>query len=439
MISNFQQSRTTNRWLLLLLAIGIVNVFANIIPLLYYAIVIIIVQFMVQKKHDWAFVFIMYAPVFGAFFAQQGIRGIGTILIWLGFLILLPDLLQQSVKLTRPILFVLILLLLLLLSIFISTGGDYAMQKYQSTVSCSLLSLVAFGHLLLFSEKHDGSSLSLSILIYSTFMLSYLTNLTGGTGLFDVFSFGSFREDLNFAKYEDSDLFVYNYQQIGLYACIGLCLYCFNKKQGISITGCFVFISCGLIVLGCQSRQGLFSYVILVLLFAIDLSRFKIGNIVVIAVILLSFYFWLNSLEGDTALFVLGQNELGTLSSRSLIRQTAWNSFLLHPITGVGYGRFYYDGYYGANEHNLIYEILAETGIVGGLVFGTLSLASIKKTNARCFLNEHKWLLGVIIAYFLRLMISSDLREGIGLFVLLFLLPVLTNQNKNIKYLNDEN
>lgn len=422
---NFRQSNKGNNWLLLILIIGVLNIFVNIIPPIFFALLILAAQFLMQEKHDWAFVFAMYSPVFGAFFAQQGLRGVGTVLMLISMIVLLPDIFRKYSLLKRSLSFTIIVLLLLLISVFLSQGGDYSEKKYLDTLYAAFLSTVAFGHIILYPEKHNGKSLSIALLLYAAFMLAYITKFMGGLSLVDVFYFGTFRSDYGQLRYDNTDLFLYNYQQIGLYACVGLSLFLYGNKQKLGKFGWILIAICGIIVLGCQSRQSMFTFVVLLLIMVSDLNKIKMGNFVAIIGVLLLIIYWLNTLEDSTVAFVTGSNETTTYSTRYLIRQTAWNDFLSHPIFGIGFGRFYYDCQYGINIHSVFYEILAETGIIGAIVFAGLSINSITKVKIIDLINDYKWLFAIIMTYLLRLMVSSDLREGIELFIIIFMLPII--------------
>ena len=422
-------------FLFLLLLASIFNIFANVISLPYLSILSLLATFFFMKKEDRGFILVMYSTVFGGYFAQLGVRGIGWLLLFIGIIALLPDLTKEKRKFQRPVILGLITILFLSFSVLFTVGGDFAVPKLVDTIITTVCCLVAFGHLIAFPQKHDGTSLSLMLLVYAAFMLSYISELIGGLTLLDVISFGSFRSELSMAKEVDEQLFTYNYQTIGLYACVALCLFFVGKKRKLNMMAWLIIVASGLLVLCCQSRQGLLSFVILLLFLLTDFGNIKLGKIISICLVLFVLYYWLNTLDDTVVDFVTGQEEFGSYSKRSSIRQTAYKTFLSHPIFGVGYGRFIFDFEYGENIHNLFYEILAETGLVGAVFFSFVTYVSFKGIRLKKLIREYYWLIAIIIAFFLRLMISSDLREGIGLFVLFFLL-IVSNNKENVRKIN---
>ena len=78
--------------------------------------------------------------------------------------------------------------------------------------------------------------------------------------------------------------------------------------------------------------------------------------------------------------------------SRLNFYEDVWNTFLKHPITGVGLANL---GYYSvfkittsaASAHNIILGTLGETGIVGSILFISLLALSLIRT-LKNFLNE---------------------------------------------------
>lgn len=418
MVSEGVDSRK-NHGLFVLCTLTIISVFVRSIPVIVIALAILLFQFIFQNKYDRSVVLMLISAVLGAYFSNIGIPYVGVALMLYSGFVLLPDLFQKQFLLIKPIRNTIVVLIFLLFSVLLTSGGDFAINKYTSTWLTAVQFLIAFSHILLCPNKHDGLSLSLVFLAYAAFMLCFLSDRMGGLSITDVLSFGSFRSDYNEIK---SDGYVYNYQIIGLYALWGFCFYFMRNNQKLDKKGWFILICCALIVLCSQSRQSMLSFVLLIIFFMIDINGINMRSILILFAFALIVYLWYDSLDNEVADFISGQDEFEISSMRSIIRKSAINDFLKHPVFGVGYGRFYFSYGYGVNIHNIILEVLAETGLLGMMVLGILSYNSFKSVSKDSLSGELKWLTAIMIALLIRLMVSSDLREGISLFVIIFLL-----------------
>jgi O-antigen ligase len=78
-----------------------------------------------------------------------------------------------------------------------------------------------------------------------------------------------------------------------------------------------------------------------------------------------------------TLFFLLGSPGDASSNGRSALWGTAWHAFTSHPLFGVGTGSFAGVDPLNLYPHNLLLEMLAELGIVGGLlVLGTIVLGA---------------------------------------------------------------
>jgi O-antigen ligase len=78
-----------------------------------------------------------------------------------------------------------------------------------------------------------------------------------------------------------------------------------------------------------------------------------------------------------TLFFLLGSSQDSSSNGRSALWGTAWHAFTSHPLFGLGTGGFAGVDPLNLYPHNLLLEVLAELGIVGGLlVLGTIVLGS---------------------------------------------------------------
>ena len=86
-----------NKYILLVLAVLLtVNMFTGITNSLTLSFLIIASQLFCLRKEDSAIVFMLLGSVFGSFYAQEGVRFIGSILIWGSAVFMLKDLISYK-------------------------------------------------------------------------------------------------------------------------------------------------------------------------------------------------------------------------------------------------------------------------------------------------------------------------------------------------------
>lgn len=131
-------------------------------------------------------------------------------------------------------------------------------------------------------------------------------------------------------------------------------------------------------------------------------------------------YTILSSLDSQSLEFLLGSTE-GKDSARDNIMQAAMSQFYANPLMGVGFGRFHINGEYGCNEHNLFVELLAEMGIIGFLVFIWFAINPLIKSYNLIKQNIQTIspFILILLSYFLRSMVSADLRETIVILIII--------------------
>ncbi len=84
-------------------------------------------------------------------------------------------------------------------------------------------------------------------------------------------------------------------------------------------------------------------------------------------------------------------------SGRSVLYQQAWELFLENPIIGIGWGNF--SKIAGTSVHNVFLQLLAESGLIGLIVFAMISIASFVCTvrALKFSYNENDTIKGVLL------------------------------------------
>lgn len=412
----FMKERIKIYILVFLAILMIANLFLAFMPSFPIAFIILFVQFYCLRKEDWAFVFLILGTVFGAYFAQNGIRFVGSTLMLVSSVVLLYGLRQQLFEFLKSFAPLYLFLALALFSIAISTGGDYSASKFTSMLIAVVIYSIAYVHLLLRSREHNMLYIGFMILIYSLFMVYYMTEIMGTRLSLESFlySFAGFRNDLNTYKYESRDAFTINYQELGMYACVGLVFSIFSRASNSKWLKLLAIVFSFVVVWYSSARQAFLVFVLILLSYAVLSKKLNIKYLVFLSVILMLGYTWMFFLDAKSMAFLMGSTE-GEGSARDRIIKVAMSQFYQNSLLGVGFGRFYIDNEYGCNEHNLFVELLAEMGIVGLLFFFVPILNAFVSSYKyiKRHILEFSPFLCLFLAYFVRSLVSSDLRETI--------------------------
>ncbi len=151
------------------------------------------------------------------------------------------------------------------------------------------------------------------------------------------------------------------------------------RRERLFLVALFAMVPIVALLLS-ASRGGIVSFAIeMLLLFLLLLirrirGRFVIaGGVVVLGAVM--FVSWIG-VQQVLARFAGIQTLEVSAGKRAAMRQDTWRLFLDHPVLGTGLGTFeivfppydsVYDGKIANHAHNDYLEVLAETGIVGGL------------------------------------------------------------------------
>lgn len=125
---------------------------------------------------------------------------------------------------------------------------------------------------------------------------------------------------------------------------------------------------------------------------------------------------------------------IGATSGRGIIYSEIFNAFNKSPLIGNGVG--FSEISIGYTSHNFILQILGENGIIGMMIFLTLSLAAINKMSKIYYYNyEYFKIIIMILSISLgRLLVSSDIWLRPELWVLVSLLAnYKVNVNREVK------
>jgi O-antigen ligase len=140
-----------------------------------------------------------------------------------------------------------------------------------------------------------------------------------------------------------------------------------------------------------------------------------------------------------TNIFDTESTSYTSLDSRFDLTTYAWNYFLKYPITGIGFGSFGIN-YSGTEDriepHNIILEIMSQTGIIGLFLFllflFTIFIFIYKKYNRDD--NINLILILIIVFLFLQTLISTYLIDSKDLFFWLGVILCYNSINNRYEY-----
>lgn len=413
---------------LLIIGLLFIDLFTKSIPVLPLAFCIIAIQFIRLDLISNIVISLLFIPkFFGSLMNSIGFSGFGGYFIIFGFLLIIYALITKKLILSNykyGFISLISLLLLFLLSAIYTTGGDYAMIKWFSTAQGGIIGFIAF--CVLFSNVHkvNLNLLGLYLVLYSFFLLRISIDINQIIGPQSIL-------DFSFLRFQSSESLGYNYSDFsisyhlpGYYALQGLALILMSHQRNRNITLIILVFLLSLVnVLYSGARQTIVIIFIIALIWSMFYfkSKFKAVFITIIVLIIFSLLF-INNLDIQflfNSTVTEGYIEGG---GRGPWLLRGIDLFLNNPYFGVGFGRYSIFDTYGTYPHNIIIEILSETGLFGLLVCVIFILPFLLKNRN----NEYKYLY-LLLVFVFSSFVSYNLEVNIIIFSIIFTLPAIKN------------
>lgn len=417
---------------------AIFNAYYVIIPLLVIgismgyttfpvAIVALLPLLFMTTKHTIGFFLLMYGgPLGGVTRAMYpGIPIYGLILVFIGVL-LLWDIIYDMVKFhSRAILGMLLTLAMFGVFYLIGPKDAFSIRKY--TDICIHGSLMLFGYFAIErSSKIDTEGLTRILLVSAISMFAYVIKEASIT-LGGFFDYNWFRDQyMLFFRSNDNVGTLVTYQHIGMLILFATAIYCSQIK--LQRTPLIFYLFCASqMVLTSGCRQAMLGVALVIALRFVVFrmsnvnSKNMIGRMVWIVVGLLASYyaflFIFENLGSDVVNRTLAEGD----SARQSFFAEAVAIYLQEPLIGAGLGGFHaITG--SVYPHNMFFELLCETGMIGiiaSVLFLVVPLINKKQGLLHISASNQFYFL-VVLAIFVRVMVSSDLTESIELFSAVF-------------------
>lgn len=428
---------------ILVIVIVFINIFIHILPEIPLAIILVFVS-LFRSGVIGAFILSSYAApkVLGFILILYDITGVAAFLKLFLFALCLVLWFLDRIRLDNykeGVFKLLLILSMFIVSSLFSSGGDYAFIKIKDTVIAAIVSFFAYGFLFSNYKQCDLIRIGLNMILFSLLLLMISPLLNHGLGPEGLMDFGYLRQqNINASIMEDHTI---SYHMVGFVATLGagiIMLDALKKKPNLFFTFICILL-CVIISLYSGARQFVVTSLALFVIWILFTRKkgFSKGSLGILYIVIgsLLIIFLLRILFSQEGMLHSVQEEgYMEASGRSAYIIKGISDFLENPITGIGFGRFEVFGEYGIYPHNLIVEILCETGILGLLVIVFLTWKSIKY-----LVTKQTACIFILIVWFLRSMTSGGLDSNIELFSFVFAVMCLKEKKRHDNIINTIN
>ncbi len=372
--------------------------------------------------------FLFAYPIVGMFLNQIGYPYVVTIIFFVT-IVYLFKVLNLTESLIKNSNLLISFFLFFFLNSILSINNSESISKLILICLNFFTSLITFYYLYDKFELIQLKNISQSIILLILFTYVYSIDVLGFPRVNDFSNFlGFYRSSQMTLHNENSELFNINYQFLGYllnFAILFIMYSRFSKIEFLVISNIIL-----LLLIYSFSRQNVLIHFILLfvnwVLIKDTFKRLVIG--ISISVIILPIIFQIVLQYDNSGLFksIYESENVLESSGREDVFNIGLNTFLSNPLFGVGLSGMSFDNIVGVYPHNMIVEIMAETGIIGLLYLFVFFCFYKFKTKLRVLNRLHKlkfFLLMFIILFFVSL-ISGSMIQNIKVFSLL-LVPLL--------------
>lgn len=391
------------------------------------------------NRHTVGVFLLMYGgPLGGVIRAMYPILPVYGLLLELIGLFLTKDLISNLFHHnSRSVLNMLLALIFFGVFYILGPQDDFARDKYAAM--CVHGFLMLFGYYVF--EKSDSinvEGLAQILILTAICMFTYVIQTVGMTrgGIID---YNWFRDQ--FVRFDYINNYkggtLVNYQHIGMSVLYSVAIYLSQLRLRTWNTIFYVFFSFQLVLVS-GARQALLGVILIIALRMVvfrvkNIGRVNLGRIFlmliglfVIGVIALTI---VQTLPIDVVNKTLVQGDKG----RMFHYLSAIKVFRDNPLLGSGIGGFHAITHQ-AWPHNFVLELLCEMGIVGTIMAGMLLVIPIarKKQSILHVTASNQFYFLILVTIFVRIMVSSDLRESIEVFSAVFAITAIRRSRRNI-------
>lgn len=356
------------------------------------------------------------------FFLNYHISGIAPLTVLIGLFLMRDFFMSQWKHMLSYGKHLWMLMGLFFVSMLVMGTYAYNVSKLTALITAGFFAYIAYCYILYNRDKLDYYKLALYCAIFAIFLLqlNVVANHYGTPSSITDFAFYRLQvgADMYTDLAESGILYATHYQFFGTMCtygfalCLSLCK--LNVKQVI------LLLTFNIFAIGYTgARQYL---LIMVVLFSIYILFMKAPVIIKSLIILCGFvlvsYIVYNTIMSDY-IEKISDSGLFAGSGREDTIERGMALFKQHPIFGVGFGGYNMYGDYKVYPHNMFVELLAEVGITGLIIIVLIELSNIKGMRVLLDSKHNTYLMYVVMALFLRSMISLSMTGNIVLFSVL--------------------
>lgn len=397
----------------------VVGLFVGLTTPLACLVVITLLLFLTDK-HTTGFFLLLFGGVIGGLFRSlyPSVPLYGLFLNLIG-LFLIRDRLIPILKERKESLFFLFIVFAIFFSTYmyaVHTGESN--QKIFYIIYNGVIYFIAY-YTLDSSRTFSHERLALLLILVSLLLFSF-AEVKYHLYPSSILDFNWVRAGLNYQLYVTQENLLIDYQEIGMDLTYAMAFILGGKKMP---KNWLLYLAIGsYLILMSGARQALLGFVVIFFIRVTLLSSnksFKRILIYIVSIFLLfAFYLLLQNLDISIVNSTLEEGD----SERFLIWTMALNLFLDNPVWGAGIGGFHLYAVDYPWPHNFFLEILCECGLYGAIALFIVTSLYIyrNKVSMKYMTSNNLYYFIFILAFFVRVMVSSDLTQSIGLFAAIF-------------------
>lgn len=402
----------------------LINLFNPVVPQVILYLLIIGCSIKKLPKEAFAFCCLLFLRDINhaMFFLNYHIPLMSYVTVVIGLYLMRNFILKKIKNILSAGIHLWCIMFIMLFSMIIMENISKNTPKLIEMLLTGTLTYIAYIYILNYRQKINFFYLAIYCSIFAIFLLqlNVICNHYGTPS--SLFDFGFYRNQVGvdmYAELADAKvIYATHYQFFGMVCAIGFSLcFAFNK---LSIKDFTILFILNLIAIGYTgARQYL---IIMILLFAIYLLMAKrniIGKVLIFTFAIFIAIFALHQTILKDYFDILSDQGILEGSGREGLFYVGIKMFLQNPFLGVGFGGYNFYNNYAAYPHNMIVEILAELGFLGFIV---ILIITMNNKSWRILFISRKYnifMMYIIMAYFMRSMISESLAGNIGFFSIL--------------------
>lgn len=380
-----------------------------------------------SDKHTVGFFLLLYGGIIGgAFrFMYPSIPIYGLLLQFLGLILMLDLFNDFKIKGITSFKYLTVMFAVFTASYLIARHTSYANSKIVDIIKTGFL--VIYGYYVFCNSRIIKTEKIAQLLILMSMCYICFVKQAYSIHLVNFFDYNSFRSGLELYSKINEENTIVNYQTVGMTALYGFAMYISNKEINYLRLAFYLLMSTQLVLMSGARQAILGLFVVIFLRFAYFNSQRSQKRLLLILIGLFFLYFTINII-GSLGIEAVDNAIDSGGSGRDLVYLDCIRIIREYPLLGVGLGGYPLYSIDGAPwPHNMILEILCETGIIGFSIILILLFYYLitNKISMRANTITGNYIVLLLSALFVRVMFSSDLTEGIEIFCGIFALSSL--------------